>query len=464
MNRQIFALLILAVATLSVAQDQPAANQAPVQDNSGAQPAASDDKELPAPVLLGGESDSLAFSSELARSNYLRGGISVGSTYDDNASNTSTDRISDFSYSILPNIALDQTRARLHWTLSYFGGFTANQRLTAHNQGSHNLSGVLDYRLSPHMTLRLSDNFLDTTGLLQQFQNGIGTPVTGPINQPNPTLITPLAKNLNNTGTADWTYQFAANDMIGANGTFYISHFRDLPNTTAPLLDSSVDSGSVYYNHRFTPRSWTGITYKYQHMEFDPGSNVNITHSLLLTHSINLEHGLSLSFFAGPEYSTLDTQTVTMHVTPTVISFATVNNMSHQISGSGGGTFGWQGQLTSIKLEASRKVSDGGGLFGAVELTSFSGGIRRQIAKYSVLHLNAQYGRNEALATSNTSPTLTSATGGLGLEQQLGQKFMLNMDYARDYQTGLSTTSTSAINHNRGSISISYNFTRPLGR
>jgi len=56
------------------------------------------------------------------------------------------------------------------------------------NQGSHNLNGSLQYRLSPHMDLRLADSFLDTTGLLQQFQNGLGTPVTGPVNQPNQTL------------------------------------------------------------------------------------------------------------------------------------------------------------------------------------------------------------------------------------------------------------------------------------
>src|SRR5262249_41360816 len=158
------------------------------QTNEPAAPV--EDLRAPAPALLVGDADSLSFSSELERSNYLRGGITVGATYDDNASNTGnavTPKIGDFSYSILPNIQLDQTRSRLHWMLSYLGGFTANQRLTEHNQGSHNLNGSLQFRLSPHMDLRLSDNFLDTTGLLQQFQNGLGTSVTGPVNQPNPT-------------------------------------------------------------------------------------------------------------------------------------------------------------------------------------------------------------------------------------------------------------------------------------
>ena len=232
---------------------------------------------------------SLAFSSELERSNYIRGGITVGATYDDNARNVlPTAQIGDFSYSILPNIQLDQTRSRLHWVLGYIGGFTANQRLTARNQGSHNLNGSLQYRLSPHMDLRLSDSFLDTTGLLQQFQNGFGTPVTGPVNQPNPTLITPLAKNMNNTGAADWSYQFSRDDMIGAGGTFYDAHFRDLPTGSTTLLDTSTRSGDAYWNHRFTARNWTGITYKFQRLDVGSGTNLTNTHSLLLSHTIYL--------------------------------------------------------------------------------------------------------------------------------------------------------------------------------
>lgn len=414
--------------------------------------------------MLGGDSGSLAFSSELERSNYLRGGITVGAVYDDNAASTTT-KIGDFGYSILPNIMLDQTRARLHWELGYLGGFTFNQRLTERNQASHNLNGSLQYRLSPHMDLRLSDSFLDTTGLLQQFQNGIGTPVTGPVNQPNPTLITPLAKNINNVGSADWSYQFSRDDMIGAGGTFYDSHFHDPAPGSSSLLDSSTRSGDVYFNHRFTARNWTGVTYKFQHMDIGSGTNVTRTHSLLLSHTIYLREHMTLSFFAGPEYSEIDTITVTSNVIPPVISFDTVSNKEHQLSASGGGSFGWQGKLTSIRLEASRKVSDGGGFLGAVVLNSVEGGVRRQVARLTTVHVNAMYGHNRELGSFTTAAVLKSASGTLGLEQQMGQNLMLRLDYGRDYQSGNPfSTTVGSINHNRGTISIAYNFTRPLGR
>jgi hypothetical protein len=471
LSRNWMAIAVLAVAMPIAAQDQPtgqtppptpSAGTVPAPDN-GAEPAVTDDQRAPAPALLGGDNSSLSFSSELERSNYLRGGVSVGSTYDDNAANTVTDRVGDVSYSILPNIQLDQARSRLHWTFAYFGGFTANQRLTERNQGSHNLSGSLDYRLSPHVDLRLSDGFLLTTGFLQQFENGIGTPITGPINGPNNTLITPLAKNLNNTGSADLTYQFSADDLIGIGGTAYDSHFRDLAQGSPALLDTSVRTGDAFWNHRFTPRNWTGVTYKFQRLDFSPGGSHTETHSVLLSHTIYLQQRMTLSFFAGPEYSQLDVVTLTSVGNPPVISL--VANREHQLSVSGGGSFGWQGEFTSLHLDVNRKVSDGGGVLGAVELTSVGGGIRHQLLKATALNLSAIYGHNQELGVEAAGTTpLTSASGSFGVEQRLASNFMLRLDYGRDYQKGSTVSTLGSINHNRASISISYNFTRPLGR
>lgn len=462
MNRQMFALWAVLAVGLATAQNQPNSSQA---QDSAPTPAMVDDQRAPAPALLNGQSMSLSFGPELERSNYLRGGIGIGATYDDNASSTVTNRIGDFGYSVFPNIELDQTRSRLHWVLGYTGGFTANQRLDQRNQASHNLSGTLQYRVSPHVDLRLSDNFLDVTGFLQQFQNGLGTPVTGPVNQPNLTLITPLARNLNNTGNVDMSYQFSASDMVGVGGTFYDSHFRDVPAGSLTLNDTSTRSGNAYYNHRLGAHNWAGVTYKYQHMTFGAAGNLNVTHSVLFSDTLYLGGHTTLSIYGGPEYSQLDTVTVTMNIAPPIISFATVSSRDHMLSGAVGASLGWQGPLTSARLEVSRQVSDGGGLLGAVELTSVSGGLRRQLTRSTAADLNASYGHNRELgsAFAGESP-LQSATGGVGLEQSLGANFKLRLDYYRDYQKGTVLISDGSVNHNRGSVSISYSFTRPIGR
>ena len=457
MRKQILICLAMFVAAAaSSAQDQ----------NSGAEPTAVDDQRAPVPALLSGDAGSLAFTSELERSNYLRGGVTVGASYDDNTTNSVTNRIGDFSYSVLPNIALDQTRSRMHWVMSYAAGFVANQHVSERNQGSHDLSGSFDYRLSPHIDLHLADSFLKTTGFLQQFRGDVITPVTGPVTQPNPTVITPLANSLSNTASVNLTYQFSAGNMIGGGGTFFDSHFSDAVQGSPNLIDTTSRTADVFYTHRFTPRNWTGITYKFQNLSFAPGSNNSRTQSLLLSHTIYLNPAMTIAVYAGPEYTELDVQTVTFVMTLPVVSLATVSSFEHQWSFSAGGSFGWQGEHTSLRLEASRALSDGGGLQGSVLLNTVSGAARRQLSRFSTIDLSAIFGRSSALGLVASGQTpLTSVQGTVGFEQRLGQNLSLRLAYGRDYQEGSTFTPNGGnINHNRGVVSLSYNFTRPLGR
>ena len=457
MKKQILiGLAIFATAASLMAQDQ----------NSGAESAVVDDQRAPVPALLSGDAGSLAFTSELERSNYLRGGITVGASYDDNATNTVTNPVGDFSYSVLPNISLDQTRSRMHWTMSYAAGFVANQHVSERNQASHDFNGSLDLRLSPHVDLHLGDVFLKTTGFLQQFRSGVVTPVTGPITQPNTTVITPLAAGLNNTATANLTYQFSAGNVIGGGGTFYDSHFSDTAPGSPSLMDTTSRAGNVFFNHRFNPRNWTGFTYKYQKLSFAPGDSNSRTHSFLVSHTIYLQPRMTLALYAGPEYTELDLQTVTFVMALPVVSLATVSSFEHQWSMSGGGNFGWQGEYTSLRVEANRRVSDGGGLQGVVILNSVGGGVRRQLGHFTIADLSATYGHNRALGLVATGqPPLTSVQATVGLEQRFAQSLLLRLDYGRDYQAGSTFTPTGgSINHNRGSVSLSYSFTRPLGR
>src|SRR5690348_1557738 len=95
--------------------------------------------------------ESLAFGSELARTNYLDGGIDVGTTFDDNALSTEIDHVSNFYYSVIPHIALRQTRSRLGWKVNYAAGFVVSERYSALSQGTHKLNFESVYRISPHV-------------------------------------------------------------------------------------------------------------------------------------------------------------------------------------------------------------------------------------------------------------------------------------------------------------------------
>ena len=172
----------------------------------------------PAPVS--GEGYSMGFTSE-TRSNYLRGGLVFSTAYQSDVTTGSNGQpISDVSYTILPTISLDQTRSRLHWVFTYSPGFTFYQKTSSLNQANQNLGVNLRYRLSPHVTLSLRDTFQQTSSVLNQPNTDLQQPVSGGVFVPNYSVIAPNAEVLTNTANATLTYQFAANAMVGASGTF----------------------------------------------------------------------------------------------------------------------------------------------------------------------------------------------------------------------------------------------------
>src|ERR1700730_5053358 len=98
------------------------------QVESGAAPAAEDPMATPSPVNV--EGPSLAFAAEQEHTNYLRGGLSFSPAYDDGLRFFT----GDVSYSVRPSVAIDESGARLHWSLFYSPGFRFYQKNISLNQ------------------------------------------------------------------------------------------------------------------------------------------------------------------------------------------------------------------------------------------------------------------------------------------------------------------------------------------
>ena len=247
--------MVAALQILSMGQDQPPQNSttqsssddgtvrtAPAAALSAyagmeTEGASSDLPQIPA--MLGGQGTSAAFLSELERSNYLRGGINVSATYDDNPLLLSSGVVSNTSETIFPSIRIEESSSRMRWTLGYAGGLTVNQKITSENQGSHNLNFDSQYRLSPHVNLRVAENFSMTTGF---FDASNGVEVVAGAGGPNASLIAPLATQRSNTTTVETNYHFALNDLIGASGSYYDLHFSNVAAGTE-LTDSQTAIG-----------------------------------------------------------------------------------------------------------------------------------------------------------------------------------------------------------------------------
>jgi hypothetical protein len=407
------------------------------------------------PAVLGGPRMSLALGTESERSNYLRGGLNVGATYDDNAFMTPSDGVGNTTFSVFPNIILEQTRSRARWSLGYAAGLTVNQRLSNRNQGSHDLNFNSQFRLSPHVTLRVTEDFSLTSGF---FDSGIVGGAGVGNGGPNPNLITPLSKQRSSSTVGEINYHFALKDVIGGSGSFSDLHYSDAPSGFT-LTNSRTAEGSAFWLHGLFGRDWAGVNYRFQRVTFDP-TGETLVHSILAIDTIKLASGLTLTGFIGPEYS--DNRGLTPNGGDTPEHF---NEWSY----SGGIEAGWQRAHTSVAAGYSRVISAGGGLSGVVRLQGVHGTVRQQLLPAWAVTVGASYGKNESLTIPavGTASQINSASVNASLERNLSRSFALRMGYSHAFQDQIGIADPNfagGAHRNQFSVTLGYQWARPLGR
>jgi len=407
------------------------------------------DDQMVLPAILSGDSVSALFPAEGERSNYLKGGLSFATAYDDNTLGTTTDPLADTSFAIAPFVSINQKRARLSWQADYAPGITFYRHLSERNQNDQKLDFGLEYRLSPHMTLRLRDSFLKTSSFL----GGLSAnqqPQFGTLQQANLSLITPVTDRISNMGSAELTYQFGPNSMMGVRGLSSELHYPDT-DQSGGLSDSHTQSAEAYLAHRISRIHWIGLNYQYQHIRTDLNDSLDMTNALLFSYTLNATPAVSMSFFAGPqqsESSNLSAPSVTKWVP------------------AGGATFSWQSLHSAFSAGVSHKISDGGGLSGAVQLTGVDVSYRRQFARRWAFRTGASYGKDDLLVmTVPSAANSRSVVALVGISHQMGEHLAVEASYVRAYQEYLDGTGASSnFNRNRPQISLTYSFSRPLGR
>jgi hypothetical protein len=477
MNIRSFSILALVLVGMQIpcaAQDPPAQNppaQTPDTDRSAPAPALSGlagmdtpaseedaSSDLPQiPALLGGRGSSLAFPSESERSNYLRGGVNVGAAYDDNALLSTSNGAGNTSYSVFPNVAIEQTLPRLRWSLGYAGGLTVNQRLSNNNQGSHDLNFESQFRLSPHVNLRIAEDFSLTSGV---FDGGTGAGVQPGAGGPNIGLITPLVSKRSSVTVVETNYHFALKDVVGASGSFYDLHYAD-PKGTQTLVDARTESGSAFWLHRFFRQDWAGLSYGFERFTFDPDGETRV-HSFMVVDTLSFAGKFTISGFIGPQYS--DNHGV-------VAAGAGAGQVSQfsDWSMAGGVDAGWQSKRTSLAVGYSKRVNDGGGILGAVRLQNVHANFRRELFPGWAAAFGVGYGGNKSLTVpfAGAAPLIDTTSVSASLERNIGKSLGLRMGYSRDFQnqSGSSdSTQNFDAQRNRFFVTLSYQWTKPLGR
>lgn len=431
--------------------------QAPVPDSDPVVVSHPEDRMQPPPPVTGMTYDR-AFTSE-ERGNYLRYGMAFTTAHTDNAlGGLSGERVSDFSYSLAPTVAIDETTSRMHWLATYAPGFTFYQQTSSRNEADHNALIEFDYRFSPRLTLSARDGFQKTSKVSNQLDLGNAGGVPGGAQVTNVSVIAPIASRLNNVANVDLTYQFELNEMVGVAGNFTNLHYPD-PSQVPGLFDSASQSGSAFYSLRVASRNYLGAIYQYQRLLSYPAAGLSETqtHAALLFYTLYLKPGLSISVFGGPQYA--DT------VQPTGAS-GSQTALSREWTPAAGASLAWRGRFNNLAFSYSHLVAGGGGLMGAVHMDEGAVSFRRQLSRKLSGSIGAAYTQNNMIANiSNMGLDGHSLTGSAAISRNFGEHLGMELGYTRLHQSyGTIPVLAQNPDTNREYISIFYQFSRPLGR
>lgn len=440
MSRRIYLIAVLVLIALPLWAQM---------DSSGAAPAGIEAPMIN-PTSINDEGYSMAFASETPRTNYLRGALNVGTAYDDNILLSNGPGISDIRYSIVPSISLEQSRSRLRWNVDYSPWFTFYQQHSSINEIDQNVAIGLDYRLSPNVTMSIRDTYQKTSDLLSlSGQDTTGsTPPVVPVTTGS--IVPPTATSrITTLNDVELTYQFSENAMVGAKGTMAGLWYPDRA-TLPGLFDSTSESGQGFYTRRVSRRHYIGTTFEFQRLLTQPSQETQ-TQSAFGFYTLYLPPTLSFSVFAGPEHSETSGGTATPHA---------------QWSPAAGGSFGWHSTRSSFVLTGVKRISDGGGLSGAVNSRSADAAVRWQIARTFTAGMGVGYSSSKVLDS-----LLVFSSGGhtwagtVFVQHPLGERLVVQLRYTRLHQsyTDVSALSSAPDRNNIG-VSLSYQFERALGR
>ena len=234
------------------------------------------------------------------RLNYLAASITANTAYIDNVlPGATTMPVSDMTYSILPTLSLNRTTPRQLATMTYSTEFTFYQPTSALNAVDQAAALTFQDRLTPGIAINLQDFFTRTSNVFNLSFPFTGGGITGSAQPPTAAVIAPFAEQLRNTANAAVTYQFARNGMVGVGGSFDIFNLPN-PSQAPGLYDSSAEGAQAFYNRRWTPKQYGGLTYEYartwrilrmEQTEVRDAHAASVLHGLLQSHIFFVDFG-----------------------------------------------------------------------------------------------------------------------------------------------------------------------------
>jgi hypothetical protein len=404
---------------------------------------------------LAGDAVRASYGDASQSKNNLTTTISVSAHIDDNALNDNSNKLTDAITNFAPTLAWSLARQRWALETEYTPTFSYSLEIPGYNNVGHFLSNSLSLRLAQHLNLRMRNSFTRTADPFGSLSSSQLVPGFGVLDRTNPSLFGPPTLHTSEQAGLDLTYQPAAHTTVGISGTYAMSLYDDLVASSVGNRDTHMASGKAFVDQKLSPRQSVSVAYDYQVITSHAYGRT-ATHSVLLFDNWSLNPKFNISLFAGPQY--IDSHQIATGYLPPLTS---------GLSWSAGGTLSWSAAKTGISVSVVRRVSDGGGIGGAVQMASFSGNVSNKLSKRWSANFFASYtlnGTNAAATAGNSS--LAYFSGGAGVNREIMRNFFLDVKYwyVHQNQTQAAILSPILADHNRVEIGLSYSFSHSLGR
>jgi hypothetical protein len=410
-----------------------------------------DDSQMMTPPPVSGQ----AYPSEVgaaARTNYLRAGLTFSTAYVDNLYLGSATTSGETTYTVLPTIAYDQTTTRQHRVFTYSPGFTFYQPSSALNDTDQSLNASYQYRLTEHTSVSASDNFERSSTTFSSASSADGS-ISGAPPTITPGIVAPFAERLTNSVRGQFSFQFSQLGMVGASGSLSKLSYPN-PGESTGLYNSNQRGAGGFFNRRISGSQYAGVNYEYSRViSSNQGQDSQTqTHTIDAFYTIAPKRNLSISVSGGPQYYTVEQAGI-----------PSSGSWGPSVSAS----MGWQEFRTNLAASYSRQVTGGGGLLGVFQSTSANASAGWQLTKAWLVSTSVNYSINKSitpLAFTSTQGGHTisgTATAGRPITQQIHVQF----EYDRLHQSyGDVAAIAGSPNSNREQVSLTWQFTRPLGR
>ncbi|HKW88063.1 MAG TPA: hypothetical protein VJN21_04840 [Candidatus Acidoferrales bacterium] len=407
------------------------------------------------PASAGGQVPPTVPTSEAPASNVFEFGLSMGATYDSKLFvNSSTGSTSDIRYAVTPRFALTKSLPRLLLDLRYSPGLEVSEHRLYQSLFSNNFGGGITYTPTDRTAITARQQYNISTDPF----NSLGGPI-GPLGQ---STFLPGFKETSLLSNATISHQFSQFNTLGIGGSFADRKYENSRQSqpTVNLIQSRIASGNAYFTHVNSPRNTIGLQYQGQALEFPQQNARTFIHAFSILDVITFSSHASLTLFGGPDYSLTSNQ-VEFSLGGIIIQIPLKKN---SWSGAGGAIVSLRGERAAFTGEFSRGISEGGGLLGAVSMTSGRLDLVERLTKNWDIDMNGSGAESNLIsASSSVTPQLLNYGGGASLRRALGRNVTFQFFYQRRNQSS-SNFNGSFGNHNVGGASLDIHFLHPLGR